>query len=176
MSTVLSFTGKYLPQNENIYNCFSLERKVTLSLTVLERPWANGLNRLIAERRGLKKGQLAKIGEFRPALISAVLSPAAKYPDIESLIKIAKGLTAFDRKHNPHAPAVELWEFFVTDEQAAALRDRAIKTRTQNDDEALLARAAQILADSLAKAREERDRPVSPPTIVKAPAKSSSKR
>lgn len=167
MSTLLSFTGKYLPQNENIYNCFSLDRKVTLCLTVLERPWANGLNRLLAERRGLKKGQLAKIGEFRPALISAVLSPATKYPDIESLIKIAKGLTLFDRKHNPHAPAVELWEFFVTDEQAAALRDRAVKTRTQNDDEALLARTMQIVADSLAKAREERERPVNPPVMVK---------
>jgi hypothetical protein len=171
MSTLLSFTGKYLPQNANIHNCFSLERKVTLSGTVHERPWANGLNRLIAERRGLKKGQLAKIGEFRPALISAVLSPAAKYPDIESLIKIAKGLTAFDRKHNPHAPAVELWEFFVTDEQAAALRDRAVKTRTQNEDEALFERAAQLLAESLAKAREERERKVSPPVIVKGKQK-----
>jgi hypothetical protein len=171
MSTVLSFMGKYLPQNENIYNCFSLERKVTLSLTVLDRPWANGLNRLLAERRGLKKGQLAEIGDFRPALISAVLSPATKYPDIESLIKIAKGLTAFDRKHNPHAPAVELWEFFVTDEQAAALRDRAVKTRTQNEHETLLARAMQIATESLTKAMEERDRPVSPPVIVKGKQK-----
>lgn len=154
MSTVILFTGKYLRQNENIYNCFSVERKRRLLSTVMDRPWANGLNRLLAERRGLKKGQLAEIGHFRPALISAVLSPDTTYPDIESLTKIAHGLTVYDRVTNPHAPDVELWEFFVSDEQAAVLRERVKKTAQASDDEHLLKRGAELFAAFLKEQRQ----------------------
>lgn len=176
MSTVILFQREYLRSSVNIQDCFSVDRKDTLSSTVLDRPWASGLNRLIAERRGLKKGQLAEIGGFRPALISAVLSPATQFPDLESLTKIAKGLTRYDRKLNPHAPDVELWEFFVSDEQAAALRERLRKTRQESDDEILLARAAEMFAASLKQARAEQVPAPPSPVIVDIPRKKVKRR
>lgn len=149
MSTVIAFNRKYLPQGVNILNCFSPERKGRLPFTVLDRPWANGLNRLLAERRGLKKGQLAEVGGFRPALISAVInSPTA--PEVETLTKIAKGFTTYDRKHDPKAPDVELWEFFVSDEQAALLRVKATQHQSLAREEEIAARIEQRLLAKLA--------------------------
>lgn len=129
MSRPLLFQAYYLRQNVNIPTCFTAERKNILADVVQNRPWANGLNRLLAERRGLKKGQVAEAGKFRPALISGVLN-SPKAPDISTLQRIASAITTIDRRGNHAAPAVELWEFFVTDEQAAVLRERAEKARS----------------------------------------------
>lgn len=165
MSSVVLFNRKYLPLSVNIHSCFSAERKNILPPIVLSRPWANGLNRLLAERRGLKKGKLAELGQFRPALISSVLN-APTPPEIDTLMRIAMGFTKFDRKHDPKAPDVELWEFFVTDEQAAVLRERAVKAKAASDDEVLLARAMQLFTESLSKARAEQAEPPAPPRVV----------
>ena len=154
LSTVIVFNRNFFRYNANIQDCFSVNRKSRLMLTVNDRPWVNGLNRLLAERGGLKKGQLAEVGNLRPALISAVAN-SPKPPDIKSLLRIAEAFTAYDRKFNPNAPGVELWEFFVSDEQAAALRDRASKTRAESSEETLLKRAAEMFAESLRQARAE---------------------
>lgn len=171
---VLLFNRNYLRFNVNIQDCFTLERKGKL-VSVMDRPWANGLNRLLAERRGLKKGKLAELcpgdkpgKSMRAPLISSVLNSDAA-PSVETLQRLATGLTRYDRKLNPKAPDVELWEFFVSDEQAAALRDRAVKVQTESADEALLARAVDVFAASLRQAREEQAPPIAPPQPVVVP-------
>jgi hypothetical protein len=135
-----------------------------------ERPWANGLNRLLAARRGLKKGLLAEMSDVRPALISAVANSVTP-PTIPTLQRIADGFTKYDRRHDPNAPAVELWEFFVTDEQAHALRDRATKTRSDSMEEMLLKRATEAFAQTLKDLRTERTAPPAPVIVEPATKK-----
>ena len=144
LSTPLPFKRKYWRHSVNIQHCFTLERKSRLSPVVDTRPWAAGLSRLLADRRGLKKGVLAEIADVRPALISAVLNSATP-PDVKSLQRLAEGLTKYDRKLDPRAPAVEMWEFFVSDEQAVALHERAEKTRQPQVDERLLEQFGEFL-------------------------------
>lgn len=121
MSTLLPFRRNYLRYNNNIHSRLTLQRKSRLCGIVEGRPWAGALDRLLAERRGLKKGELAKLAGVRPGTISAVAN-SPKPPEIRTLQALADALTAYDRRGNATAPAVELWEFFVSDEQAAALR------------------------------------------------------
>jgi len=116
---------------------------------MLTRPWANGLLRLLAERRGLKKGQVAEAGKFRAALISAVLN-SPKPPKIATLQKIASGFTRVDRHRNPKAPDVELWEFFVSDEQADLLRAKNQQHQNLAKEEELVARIEQRLMSRFA--------------------------
>jgi transcriptional regulator with XRE-family HTH domain len=153
----------------NMQYCFSSQRKRRLVPDVLNRPWANGLNRLLAERRGLKKGDLAKLADVRPALISAVLS-AATPPKVPTLERIAAGFTRYDRQQNLASPPpeVELWEFFVSDEQSAALRERVIKSRTESSDEALLAKAVGMFSEALRQSREPQSAPLPAPSIVQS--------
>lgn len=110
-------------------------------------PWANGLSRLLAARRGLKKGDLAEIGGFRPALISSLLNSVA-IPEVSSIQKVADALTTYDRKFNPNAPAVDLWEFFVSDEQAAALHQIEVakaEAVKQANPESVSAKLAEMM-------------------------------
>jgi hypothetical protein len=155
LSTAILFNRQYLRSTANILDCFSVERKNILGSTVSSRPWANGLNRLLAERRGLKKGRVAEVGHFRPALISAVLN-SPKPPEIETLQRIATGFTTYDRELNPRAPEVELWEFFVSNEQAALLREKAVQHQTLAREEEIAAKIEQrIMARLAAGIREE---------------------
>jgi len=165
VSTIISFKSKLFSPSVNIYNCFSLQRKCRLGI-VMDRPWANGLNRLLAARRGLKKGTLAEMAQVRPALISAVAN-AATPPQIPTLQRLADGFTAYDRRLAPDAPPVELWEFFVSDEQSAALRDRAVKTRDESAEAALVKRTTEIVMAAMQQARAER---TAPPAPVMVPA------
>jgi transcriptional regulator with XRE-family HTH domain len=158
VSRVIAFNRKYFRCSVNIQDCFSLERKTILAAIVTTRTWAVGLHRLLAERRGLKKGDLAEMAGVRPALISAVANSSTP-PEISSLQRIASGFTKFDRKHDPLAPDVELWEFFVTDEQAAILRERAIKNRQQSNNDDVMARAMEIFAASFKQATAEQHAP-----------------
>ena len=86
----------------------------------MERPWAGGLDRLLKERQ-LKKSKFAELAGIRAATISVALH-SARGPAIETLMALCRGFTTYDKRVNPTAPDVELWEFFVTDEQATLLR------------------------------------------------------
>ena len=101
-----------------------------------DRPWIAAFERLMRERQGLKKQALAELGQFAPARISTLLNPPKppkdwSTPDVGSLQALAEAFTKWDRfapgnpRRNPSAPAVELWEFFVSDQQAAVLRAQA---------------------------------------------------
>lgn len=164
MSTVLLFRRKYFRSAVNIQHCFSLQRKCRL-WSVKDRPWANGLNRLLSARRGLKKGTLAEMADVRPALISAVAN-SSKPPQIPTLQRIANGFTKYDRKSASDAPDVELWEFFVSDEQAAVLRERASKTRDDSAHTALLKRITESVVSAMKQVEDERTAPPAP-MIVK---------
>lgn len=125
MSSVIAFSRQNLRSSANIPTILTPQRQCMLPSTGRMTTWANALERLLAQRRGrLKKGQLAKLAGMRPGNISAVLNKPNP-PNIQTLMRIVDALTAFDRRGNPTAPAVELWEFFVTDEQAEALRSIA---------------------------------------------------
>ena len=182
MSTTLLFRNKFLRYNVIIQHCFSLQRKSKLLALVQNGPWANGLTRLLAERRGLTKGKLAELiagdvgKKARPAMISKVAKGHTDKFQMTALVQLAEAFSKYDRLLNPQAPDVELWEFFVSDEQAAALRARAIKTRAESADETLLARAAEMFAASLKQARAEQSAPPAEPTIVEAARKKSGKR
>jgi transcriptional regulator with XRE-family HTH domain len=121
LSSVLPFHRKYFRYNVNIPTGLTLERQRIIPN--VERPWATGLTRLLTDRR-LKKGDLAELAGVRPGTISAVAN-SPKAPDVATLQRLADGFTKHDRKGHPHAPAVGLWEFFVSDEQAALLRQSA---------------------------------------------------
>jgi transcriptional regulator with XRE-family HTH domain len=121
LSSPVLFKGKFFRSSVNIHHCFPLQRQRIVQS--MHRPWASGLARLLADRR-LKKGDLAELAGVRPGTISAVAN-SPKSPDIATLQRLADGLTKHDRHANPTAPAVQLWEFFVSDEQAALLRQSA---------------------------------------------------
>lgn len=93
----------------------------------MDRPWAYGLSRLLTARPGLKKGVLAERADLKGGTISGLLN-GPKPPHVATLQKLADALTAYDRLKNPQAPAVQLWEFFVSDEQAMILK-QADQTR-----------------------------------------------
>lgn len=150
LSTPLLFQRHFFLSNVNIHHCFPFWRKDRL--LDVGRPWANGLARLLGERR-LKKGELAELADVRPGTVSAVAN-SPKAPDVATLQRLADGFTKFDRRGHPTAPAVELWEFFVSDEQAALLRQSAHKQQQLVQQEELLDRAMarlQPLVASLLK-------------------------
>lgn len=123
LSRPVLFNRNYLRSGVIIQHCFPLERQCRVR--DVERPWATGLARLLADRH-LKKGDLAELAGVRAGTISAVAN-SPKAPDIATLRRLADGFTKHDRHpdRNPHAPAVQLWEFFISDEQAALLRQAA---------------------------------------------------
>jgi hypothetical protein len=61
------------------------------------------------------------------------------------LVRLADAFTKFDRERDLNAPDVALWEFFVSDEQAAVLRDRASKTRSDTAHEMVMKEFAEFL-------------------------------
>lgn len=168
MSTVILFSRKYLRYNANIQHCFSLQRKSRLLCIVIDSPWASGLSRLLAERRGLNKEDLAtlvppdKKGRvFRPAMISKLAKGRTDRFLMSFLVRLAIGFTTYDRKLNLDAPDVELWEFFVSDEQAAVLRERALKTRAESGNELLVKQFAEFLKQGAPVAM-----PAPPPPVI----------
>lgn len=93
---------------------------------MISRPWASAVDRLL-RLRGVKPVGLAAFGLKRPGTISD-LRNQPKQPDINTLQHVADVLTNYDRRADGgdiHAPAVELWEFFVSDEQAELLHKKA---------------------------------------------------
>jgi hypothetical protein len=122
----------------------------------VDRPWANALSRLLAQRH-LQKGKLADLcldgagKPMRPGTISAVAN-SPKAPDVATLQRLADGLTKFDRATNPQAPPVELWEFFVSDEQAALLHQAKQAQSTLIKREEVAALFARAIAPEFDKA------------------------
>lgn len=141
MSSVLLFQRNCFRSSVNIPAGLTLDRKhIVLSV---ERPWANALARLLTDRR-LAKGALAKLADVRPGTISAVAN-SPKAPDVATLRRLADGFTEHDRQKNPNAPAVELWEFFVSDEQAALLQQAARKHEQLVQEDQLIDRVIKRL-------------------------------
>jgi hypothetical protein len=102
--------------------CITTCRNDRLVWTLMShRPWAVGLARLLRER-SLENKDLLPYGLSRSGTISDVLHQPHK-PSIATLQQLCQVFTAYDRRDgNVHALAVELWEFFVSDEQAKVLR------------------------------------------------------
>lgn len=119
----------------------------------MRRPWATGLERLLRDRR-LKKGDLAALAGVRPATVSAVANSPAS-PDVQTLQRLADGFTKYDRQQHPHAPAVALWEFFVSDEQAALLQQATQSQQRLVRQEDLAALVIQKLAPAVASAIQD---------------------
>lgn len=148
MSSVLLFQRYFYRQSVNIPAGLTLERHCRLH--GVTRPWVNGLARLLADRR-LKKGDLAELARVRPGTVSAVAN-SPKSPDIATLQKLADGFTKHDRAKTPSAPAVELWEFFVNDEQAHILRTASHTRQQLAKQEDLTALVIRELAPAVASA------------------------
>lgn len=138
MSSVLLFKRHYCGFSANILTCFAFERKSRMG--DVDRPWGAALARLLAERRGLTKGTLAELADdMRPGTISSIVK-SDKAPEVATIQRLADGFTKWDRKHNHNAPAVPLWEFFVSDQQAALLRASATKHQELISQEELIDR------------------------------------
>lgn len=148
MSSLLPFRSKYFRSNVNIQTCLTLESKSRLCGTVVaDRPWAAALQRLLATVRRddgslWKKGDLADAAKVRPATVSALLNSPAP-PNTGTLIALAKVLK------------VELWEFFVNDEQAAVLYAHAAHRRSLNREDDIAARVEQAVMTKFAHAVKE---------------------
>lgn len=145
---MLLFQRKDCRYSVNIPTRLTLERK-GIVLRV-DRPWANGLARLLTNRR-LQKGKLAELAGVRPGTISAVAN-SPKAPDVATLQRLADGFTKHDRTENLQAPAVALWEFFVSDEQANLLHQSAAHDRQLVKQEELASLVTQQLAPAIAHA------------------------
>lgn len=148
IARVLLFKGKFYRSSVIIPDCFTLERKGIVS--AVERPWAYALDRMLADRR-LKKTDLAELAGVRPGTISAVAN-SPKAPDVATLQRLADGLTKHDRSENLQAPAVALWEFFVSDEQAALLHQSAQSQQRLVKQEELTSLVIRQLAPAVAQA------------------------
>lgn len=173
MSTLILFKRQFFRSNAIIQDCFSLSRKSRLSAVEGQRPWIAGLERLLRERRGLKKGELAALspndkGEYvpdpprghkpkhmRPGAISALLSPSGGAPTVDTLVRLMEGFNRWNRLHaDAGLPDVELWEFFVTDEQSALLRQKAALAQTVAKEEDEAARITRIVMDVMRRDRD----------------------
>jgi hypothetical protein len=172
MSSLLVFKRKYFPHSVIIQDCFTLQRKGRLLATVKTSPWANGLRRLLAERRGLTKEKLAELSPqdekgkpLYPRMISKIAGGHDHTFQMSFLVRLAEGFTRWDRAKNPQAPSVELWEFFISDEQAAALHDRASKVRAESADDALVRRIAEMVRED----RMQREAPAPPAPVIVEP-------
>jgi hypothetical protein len=117
----------------------------------VNRPWASGLARLLTETH-LKKGDLAEWAGVRAGTISAVAN-SPKAPDIATLQRLADGFTKAVQRKNPQAMPIELWQFFVNDEQAALLvQSRSQQRQLVSEDEMLdrvMARLAPVVTTVL---------------------------
>lgn len=160
MSSVLRFNREFLRPTVNILSCLTMDRKRRLS-PVNGRPWAAGLNRLLAERR-LKKGALADLATdddgkpMRAGTISSILN-ADIPPKTTTLLRLIDGFHAYDRQHpDLKLPPVELWEFFVSDEQSEILRHRDATARAAVDERSIEERVMQRLLNRFSEvARDE---------------------
>lgn len=152
MSTVLLFRSQYFRSDVNIQDCFTVERQCRLTRTVDERPWAAALSRLLATVRRKdgtlwKKGELAEKAGMRAGNISAMLhSPTC--PEIPTLQALAKAL------------GVPLWEFFVSDEQAAILHAQAKQRASLMGESEIAARVEHTVMTKLAHLVKEATREI----------------
>jgi transcriptional regulator with XRE-family HTH domain len=150
VSSVLQFRSQYLLCSANIQTCLTLGGKRRLLPTVNERPWAAALQRLLATVRRAdgslwKKGDLADRAGVRPATISALLN-SPKLPKTSTLKAIGEIL------------GVELWEFFVNDEQAAVLHTHAKQRQNLLREDDIASRIEQKLMTKFAHAIKEATR------------------
>ena len=146
MSSTLLFHRHFLRSSVNIPTGLAPERQCRLPF--VDRPWASGLHRLLAERR-MKKQDLADLAGVRPGTISAVVN-SPRPPEIPTLQRLAEGFTKYDRQANPRAPEVPMWHFFVTDEQAALLTASASKHQELVKQDQLVDRVMERLAPMVA--------------------------
>ncbi len=151
MSSPLLFQPHYLRYSVNIPTGLTIYRQSIV--LVVDRPWALGLHRLLAERR-LKKSDLAELADVRAGTISAVVN-SPRPPEVPTLQRLADGFTKFDRRGNPQAPAVALWQFFVSDEQAALLTESASQRREMVKQDQLLDRVMARLTPLVASALKQ---------------------
>ena len=166
MSTVIPFKNHCLRFNGNMLGCITLERKCRLSYTVAVKPWAAALQRLLRERPGLEKGALARLCPDRDGSwsesktapkhlpigrISDLLNPNRGAPHVATLQRLVEGFNRWNRL-NPEAnlAEVQLWEFFVTDEQSTVLRNREAALREFAELQTLERRAEERLMAKLA--------------------------
>lgn len=138
------FQRHFLRFKQNIPYCFTLERQSRLFSVVPNRPWAAALERLLRERH-MKKGELAELADMRAGNISRILN-SPRPPEVPTLQRIAAAL------------GVELWEFFVSDEQAMVLRAQTKQRQVIIDEQDTLKRFEQEAiakyAESLRSLRE----------------------
>lgn len=138
--------------------------------------WVDAINRLLrAENRpdpndpeSMKRwnqGDLAQAAGIRPNTMSEILS-AKREPSLDTLQKIA---TAFN---------VPLWMMFVTERQAAVLRDQqtndellARRTTLQEEVRQLVAEALVPVAERLTEAAVAKLTPAPEPPAVETPRK-----
>jgi hypothetical protein len=125
---------------------------------------------MLAERR-LKKGDLSDLSGVRAGTISAVANSPTS-PEVDTLQRLLDGFTKFDQSLNPNAPAVCLWEFFVSDEQAALLRQAEHSRQQAIKQEDLVAQVVQRLGPIVASLVQ--DATASPSQPAASPAASSS--
>lgn len=138
----------------NIPSCISQWRNGRLGSAVTGGfPWGRAVDRLLAEK-GWKQAHLAKRAGTASSRISEMkVSDRPYMPLVQSLAD---------------AFGVPLWEFFVTDEQSAALREveRARTAAVHTASTASLRELAHLLlskVDDLERTAE----PVAPPQILK---------
>jgi len=146
MSSTLLFRRHLLRSSVIIPTGLAPDRQCRLPF--VDRPWATGLHRLLADRR-MKKQDLADLAGVRAGTISAVVN-SPRPPEIPTLQRLAEGFTKYDRQGNPRAPEVPLWHFFVTDEQAALLTASATKHQELVKQEQLVDRVMERLAPIVA--------------------------
>lgn len=144
-----------------IHPCISYWRKGRLSVTVTgSYPWARALTRLLADK-GWTSSQLAEKADVPTSRISELKKTDRPYMPFVQKLADALG--------------VELWEFFVSDEQSRVLRQ--IKSAQQHavNEDALLDRAMQkmrgVLAEARAELASEAARPITKPVPVEPAAK-----
>lgn len=149
----------------NIPYCISQWRKSRLGQYVAEFLWAAGLARLLRER-GIKATVLAEHAHVPASRISELKK--SDRPFLPLIQQLVDGFNTYDRTAKFKAEtAVEVWEFFVSDEQSAALRH----LKAAHDD-ALRKSTPDSLADQIRSLRESVDAlerqvtPAEPPAIV----------
>lgn len=128
--------------------------------------------RLLNQRRDLSKGDLAKLADVRPGTISALLNDDTP-PQVSTLLKLLKGLEDYDRgyriKHGAralvHPPLTgdeitmpELWEFFVTGDQAELLHRKDRQQQALVDSADLGAQVFQNAMQRFAQLAQEETR------------------
>ncbi len=121
----------------------------------------------------MKKGDLAELADVRAGTISAVAN-SPRPPEVPTLQRLADGFTKFDRRGNTNAPAVGLWQFFVTDEEAGLFvkaKQHHQESTKQEDLTALVIKLAPAIASAIQSAAAP---PTPQPTTIATESSSAS--